>query len=244
MKYKLIGFALSTFLALAAVAVIPESGGQEQQSPSKPQRRVFNETHFPIAVFSAPEPADPAERAKRRVRSQKYDKSSWSVNPEALSDSVVRVDSVDPNAPAFPIKEAKAILVGTVTEARAYLSNDKTGVYSSFRVLVDEVLQNSSRSPLTYGSVIEAEREGGRVKFPSGKLHLYMIAEQYMPHIGGRYVLFLTDGDDGPVFQILTGYELREGTVYPLDDLRHSQAYEKMSEVNFLNELKARLVRP
>lgn len=244
MNYKMFGLILPVLLAVLAVTLIPPLSGQEKRASFKPQRRVFNEHHFPIADFEAAEPTDPNERSKRRLTGQKYDKSSWRVNPEALSDSTVRVHAVDRNLPAFPFKRANVVVIGTITQAHAYLSNDKSGVYSVFNVRVEEVLHNSSAVSLTQGGVVEAEREGGRVRFPSGKLHLYMLSEQGMPYVAGRYLLFLTDGDNGSAFHILTGYELREGLVYPLDELPNSRAYEKMEEEKFLNELKTKIPPP
>jgi hypothetical protein len=154
----------------------------------------------------------------------------------------VRVDSIDFSSPAFPIKEAQAVIVGTVSDAKAYLSNDKTGVYSVFSVLIEEVLKHSGK--LTVGSAIEAEREGGRVKFPSGRTHLYMISEQDMPRVGGRYVLFLSETNTENVFEIITGYEIRADSVSPLDELPQTRAYENAMPANFLNELKTKLARP
>jgi len=241
MKRQVFGLVLPILLTVFAVTLIPSLDGQERRSRVPPQRKAFDENRFPIADFTAPEPSDEHERSKRRVRGRKYDKSSWSVNPEALSDSTVRVDSIDRKLPAFPLGQAKAVVIGITTDAHAYLSNDKSGVYSVFDVRIDEVLLNGSGLPLKNGTIIEAEREGGRVRFPSGKLHLYMISEQGMPHVAGRYVLFLTDGDNGSAFHILTGYELREGLVYPLDDLPNSRVYEKINEEEFLINLKRKI---
>lgn len=211
---------------------------------TKSQRRVFDENRFPLADFSAPEPTDPTERSKRRARGQKYDKSDWAVNPNSVSDSTVRVDSVDLTLPAFPIHQSTAIVIGRITEGRACLSNDKTGIYSVFTVLVDDVLANSSKASVSRGSSIEGEREGGRVKFPSGRVHLYMTGELNMPAVGGRYLLFLTDGSDDAVFQIVTGYEFRDNVVFPLDQLPNLRAYENVSEQDFLTALRKKIVNP
>ena len=137
-KYNVFGFALVLF-AVTSLFLIPGLRGQEPNA-SKSQRRVFDETRFPLADYSALEPSDPAERSKRQVRGQKYDKSDWGVNPNSVSDSTVRVDSVDLKLSAFPVARSKAIVIGSITEARAYLSNDKTGIYSTFTVSVKDVV--------------------------------------------------------------------------------------------------------
>jgi hypothetical protein len=239
-QYKVLAFTLFLF-AVASLTLIPRLRGQQQSSPPKTQSRHFDETRFPLADFSAPEPADPTERAKRRARGQKYDKSDWAVNPNSVSDSSVRVDSVDLNLPAFPLNRSKAVIIGKVTQARGYLSNDKTGIYSAFSILIDEVIANSSAVSLAQGDSIEAERDGGRVRFPSGRVHLYMTNELNMPAVGGRYVLFLTNGGDDAGFQIVTGYELKEGMVYPLDQLPNLRAYENVNEQEFLTAFRKKI---
>ena len=89
---RILAFVLPA--ALGAIAVIAGLG-QQQNPTTKPQRKAFDEARFPIADFSAGEPTDPIQRTKRRARGQKYDKSDWAVNPDANSDSTVRVDFVD-----------------------------------------------------------------------------------------------------------------------------------------------------
>jgi hypothetical protein len=83
------------------------------------------------------------------------------------------------------------------------------------------------------------ERDGGRVRFPNGRLHMYMIADYDMPKVGLRYVLFLNNDELG--FQIITGYELRDGKVYPLDHLPNPRIYENSDEMDFLSHLRKRI---
>jgi hypothetical protein len=156
-KYKTVFLVLPLVFGLTAF-VVPRQNNQEQttsskSSPSKNRRKIVDTNYFPIAEFSASESSD----SKRRTRGEKRNKSNWNVDPDALSDSTVVVDSVDLHLPAFPTEQASAVVVGTVTDAKAYLSNDKTGVYSAFTVLIDEVLKNPGN--LSVGNLIEAERE-------------------------------------------------------------------------------------
>src|SRR6185295_9911978 len=156
--------------------------------------------------------------AKRQDKGKKYDKSAWRIYPETTSN-MTRVDYVELNLPALPLTESSAVIVGQITDAKAYLSNDKTGVYSAFTVQINEVLKNSSSVPLSSASSIDVERDGGRVRFPGGRILIYTINSQDMPVVGLRYVFFLINPHGQSDFQILTAYELREGKVYPLDDL-------------------------
>lgn len=235
---RILAITLPLVFAIAGIIIIP-GRSQEQKPPRKIQLRKLDEDRFPIADYSAAEPSDPSERSKRERKGKKYDKSEWRIYPEA-SSSMARVDYVNPNLPALPLTESTAIIVGQVTDAKAHLSNDKTGVYSVFTVQVNEVLRNYSKLPLSIASSIEVERDGGRVRFPNGRLLLYVISSYDMPQVGLRYVLFLNTADGQSDFQILTGYELREGKVHPLDNLPKLYHYEDADETTFLSELRSR----
>lgn len=239
-KYRTFVFILPVLFDITALLAVPQP--QEQTSPSQslPQksRRKVDVNHFPVVEFSSPITND----SRRKARGEKRNKSNWNVDPEALSDSTVIVDAVDVQLPAFPTKQSAAVVIGTIADAKAYLSNDKTGVYSTFLVLIEEVLKNPGK--LSPGNSVEAEREGGRVKFPSGRVHLFKISEQDLPRIGGRYVLFLTATDSESVFQILTGYEISGASIYPLDELPQSRAYGNTTATNFVSELRMKLANP
>ena len=242
-RHRILGIAsLLTLLAITAIFIVP-GRSQDQKRQTKTHPRKFDENRFPIADYSHADPSDPKERSKRQEKGKKYDKSAWRIYPETTS-SMARVDYVNPNLPALPLTESSAVIVGQVTDAKAYLSNDKTGVYSAFTVDIDEVLKNSSGVPLSSSSSIEVERDGGRVRFPSGRILLYTINSQDMPVVGLRYVFFLINPHGQSDFQILTAYELREGKVYPLDDLPNLYRFENADELNFLSELRNKIANP
>lgn len=238
-KYKTLLLTLVVVMVLTTLTMI--SSPKAQISPTKPQpakaQRKKEINHFPIANYSEV-PTD----GMRRSRSEKRNKSDWSVHPAGSGDSTVVVDRVDLSLPAFPTEKATAIVLGTVADARSYLSNDKTGVYSSFTIQVEEVLKNPGK--LTIGGVIEGEREGGRVQFPSGRIRLYMIAEQDMPKVGSRYVFFLDAGDNETFFEILTGYEIKDSSILPLDELPQASGYKNSAAPKFLEELRTKLAKP
>lgn len=235
-----------TVCLLVILAGIFGIGGVRKQkpSPTNAQPAAFDENRIPIADFSTPEPSDAVERAKLRARTQKHNKSDWAIIPEGASDTTVKVDFVNPNLPAFPFGQSNAVIVGKIRNARAYLSEDKTGIFSTFEISIEEILKNSSQAPLSIGSLIEGEREGGRVRFPSGRLHLYLIKEQNMPRLNCRYVLFLKGGDSGPIFEIITAYELSGDRVHALDDLVQPRRYEDAEVVTFLSELRSKVSNP
>ena len=237
-RHKILGIV--SLLTLLVIITIP-GRSQEQKPQIKTQRREFDENRFPIADYSAAGPSDLKEQAKRQEKGKKYDKSAWRIYPESTSN-MARVDYVDLNTPALPLTESSAVIVGLVTDAKAYLSNDKTGVYSAITIQIHEILKNSSNISLSKALSIEVERDGGRVRFPSGRVLIYTISSQDMPVVGLRYVFFLTQVQSD--FQILIAYELREGKVYPLDDLPNLYRYENADELSFLRELRNRIANP
>jgi hypothetical protein len=223
--------SLVLLFVIAAISVNPGKTQEQRRNQSRP----IDENRFPIADYASPEPSDPLERSKRQARGKKHDKSDWNIYPNALS-SMARTHALDPKLPALPVVESSAVVVGQITGAKAYLSNDKTGVYSVFTVQVHEVIKNSSQLSLSTGSSIEVERDGGRVRFPNGRTLIYVATN--MPQVGLRHVLFLTNAQSQSDFQILTGYELREGKVHTLDDLPNLYTYENADETTFLNRLR------
>ena len=238
-KYRTFLLVPPLLLGLATLFVVQRLKGQEQTasttSLTKRAKKPVDVTKFPIADFSDTGPTD----AKRKERGKKRDNSKWGVHPDDPSDSNVLVDTVDPNLPGLPVEKAAGVITGVVSDAKAYLSNDKSGVYSSFSVIIEDVLKKPGR--LAAGQTIEIEREGGRVRFPSGRLHLYTVAEQDMPHTGSRYVFFLAKTEDHSVFEVITGYEIRGDGIYSLDDLPHTRSYDGASAAIFLQELRKQL---
>jgi hypothetical protein len=63
-----------------------------------------------------------------------------------------------------------------------------------------------------------------------------------MPQVGRRYVLFLKAHSDAEDFSIITGYEIREGHVFPLDVWPGSDpfaAYEGVEAANFIARIQS-----
>jgi len=238
-KYKTFGLVPPLLFGLVTLFMVQQLRAQEQTgsttSLTKRQKKTIDVTKFPIADFSNTGPTD----AKRKERGKKRDNSNWAVHPNAVSDNTVVVDSVDTNLPGLPVEKAAGVITGVVSDAKAYLSTDKSGVYSSFSVIIDDVLKNPGR--LAVGQTIEIEREGGCVRFPSGRLHLYMVAEQDMPHTGSRYVFFLAKTEEDSVFEVITGYEIRGDGIYSLDELPQTRSYDGTSAATFLEEVRKQL---
>jgi hypothetical protein len=242
-RYKKSFPLLLILLVVAVITAMATLRGQEQAPPlSKEQRKIEFESQFPIADYSAPESADAEERAKRRAKGKKFNNSMMTVTPSDTDQVTTSSEHWAAGLPAIPADQSNAVVIVEVTDARAYLSNDKTGVYSEFNVRVDDVLKNNCSRPLTCGSLTTIERPGGRVRFSSGHIGQYFTAGQGMPRAGRRYLLFLTCKNQDEDFQVLTGYELRGGRIFLLDNPGQGHpisASHGKDELPFLNDVRA-----
>jgi HAMP domain-containing protein len=242
-----LAFALvGAVFAVASVLRVP------RQSNSLAQHERADETVTPIVDFNAPTPADPREKALRRSRSKLYDYAGDPTDAKKFSltegSEPVLLDlpiSDGPKESPIPVQQADAVVIGIIIDARAYLSNDKTNVYSEFTTSLVDVLLNDRSASLYAGAVITTSRRGGTVKLPSGKTLVRGALGRTMPQIGNRYLLFLRKNEEGQTFSIITGYELRNGKVIPLDGLskktpQFSQyaAYENADETTLLNQVR------
>lgn len=139
------------------------------------------------------------------------------------------------NLAPLPFKESDIVITGRVLTANAFLSNDRTNVYSEFSVQIQEVLSNCTNRSL--GTTLDVNREGGSIRFPSGQILYRTTSRQGYPRAGETYVLFLKAspvGDPG----ILTGYRISGGSVMPLDDVPQLKEFSREQD-DFLARLRS-----
>jgi hypothetical protein len=211
--------------------------------------------HIPIVDFENPASADakldPKTRALRTARGERYAKhvKGFILDREIDGGMVLAFRYMQP-LPAFPLGRSAIVAVGAVVDSQAYLSDDKTGIYSEFSIRIEEVLKNDRLGPTFPGSLVVAERVGGRVRFPSGRIILYGNREEGMPRQGRRYVFFLERQDQQ--YSLLTAYELLSDRVYPLDGrnapggkgaLSIGDEYENSDATRFLSELQRAIAK-
>src|SRR6267142_6268361 len=105
-------------IALSAVAGLLTKA---QNETIRKKQAVLDETQYPIVNESAPEPADPHERAKRQAKGQKFHKD---VKVTPIQNFKIRatVYHWPPDFPSLPVVESSAIIGGEVIDAHAYLS--------------------------------------------------------------------------------------------------------------------------
>jgi hypothetical protein len=203
-------------------AELPKGEFQDNQIEMVPDqdRRQLRESRYKGAYSEIKDPADsnPTGPAKETIY--------------VIKDYA---DKIDP----LPASRSAAVVIGTVLSSKAYVSKDRTYVYSDFQVHVDEVLKQDPQMNLVVGGRIVASRGGGTIHFPSGRINDYVNHGEGMPAIGSQYLFFLARPNiiTEPEYQVVIGgaYELRNGMVHPLDDfsleLDNASAQEVMSKV-------------
>lgn len=231
----LIMFSICGVLLLSALNTQSQ---YEKQKPSQPlQAKDVDTSSFPVVDYLATPLPHGEQRAKHEARGRKY-KRKHSPKLE-YTDSIHVVNHSLPNLSALPVDKSSLIIVGEVADAKAYLSEDKTTVYSEFNVTVESVLKNDSTQELQPRSSLVVERYGGKVRLPSGKIVVASIDYEGMPRVRGKYLFFLTNQQD-ETFPIVTGYELRNGQVFPLDETLPNHpihAYKGRDAATLLSDL-------
>ena len=235
-RINLVSVALT--MAFSATFVGLSQVPRQKQQPSTPAPDF---SRFPIVDFTFPGSVNPELKAAREAKGRKYGMKGVSPISEQ-SDKIFSAVDWERHLTALPIEQSSAVVIGTVIGAAAHLSPDKTAIYSEFQINPDTVVRNDAANEVRVGLPLIVERTGGRVRLPSGKIVVSWVRNQNMPETGKRYLLFLTHSfqsrDDAPKdFNILTGYELRNGLVFPLDDIHPFTTYRGTAESAFLNDL-------
>ncbi|MFN2455570.1 MAG: hypothetical protein ABR577_15275 [Pyrinomonadaceae bacterium] len=257
--HKIAILAIFAALAITVATAVAALHSQNQGSSSPARQQEANiEDSLPIADYETIAPSDSDERVKRHEKNKKYNKSRFNVSTFLTGkQGVVFNDWEEGLDSALPTVQSTAIIIGEVADTKAYVSEDRTGVYSEFTIQINEILKNDSNLPLAVGGSFEAERQGGRVRAPFGHTVCFFVAGQGVPRVRQKYVFFLgrnprEEVNINPPIQrdmsrnILTAYELRGGQVFPLDSAggRDFKIYAGMAETTFLTGLRKTITSP
>lgn len=226
------------------ITVAAELTKEKQLSKDTPgglvgyRTQTIDPDQFPTVDFDAPEPANTAQREKRAAKGNRYHKPlPLTSNPNFRSAISVHHWPVDFSP--LPVQDSNAVVIGEVRAAEAYLSTDKTDVYSEFTISVIRYLKGANGS--TTQSSIVITRPGGGVRFRDGSVQLHYDTGLGMPRPGRIYVFFLKNSDQD--FDLLTAYELRDRRVKPLDSgTPNFSQYDNEDEAFFLKQISQKIV--
>ncbi len=169
--------------------------------------------HFPTVVCCAR--TDSEDEVRDNI-GKLYEQKISLIEDRTSSGNLMTTFSHWNNAlPAFPIARSNLIIQGKVTDARAYLTRDRTNVYSEFSIQVGLIHKNDPIITTYVGDTVVATRRGGRVRFSSGRTVSYVVHGQDMPRKNDEYIFFLEYKENQ--FTILTAYKLVNRKIHPLD---------------------------
>lgn len=231
----------------------PKSFGQQTESPLLKKLR---EKPDPIAEYNSSEPTDPRERVLRQRKNAKFGSKRLRPNQAgqfALNENssvFLYSSSFQRPRPAFPISPNMLIVVGKIIDAKAFLNDDKSGVYSEFALNIEDVLKQVPSLTFERNNVVILTRPGGKVRLPSGKILYRGNYGIEMPEVGKRYLMFLADDRETGSFDLHTAYELQGGRIIPLDGMLNNEImggyseqykYLGMDENSFINMVRAKI---
>ena len=206
-------------------------------------RKSSKHSDFPVkGEFQGNQIESAPDDYRRQVR-EKYNRGIYPeiTDPgDQIEDSTVVTYQSVGKADPFPVSLSAAVVIGTVLSGRAFVSKDRTYVYSDYQVRVDKVLKQDPAANLTVGGQLLVSKMGGTIHFPSGHVRNYLVLGYGMPAVGSQYLVFLKKLD--PVlseYEMLwdAAYELKDGRVYSLDDVGTTE-FDGVDAVAFLNKVQ------
>ncbi len=246
MKSNRIIWGLVALVVLTTLAIsfgTMSSHSQRDNSKKQDDTGFTDLSKYAIVDYDAPEPENAAEREERRLKNKRYDKQDLVYKNPHPDTGGVGVEDEIPPPPIIPAAESDLIVIGEIVNANAYLSNDKSGIYTEFTIRVEETLKNDVSNKVAQGDSITADRMGGFVRYPNGQKVRYMNGGDDLPRVGSKYVLFLTSDKQSPNYKILNGQELKDDGVIPLDLERRFDEFKGMSKQNFIEAVRNKIAQ-
>ena len=192
----------SKWLFLVLMFVVPLQGygqnSQPQETHAEKQARLDKQYHdkqaAKLKVLQQDESQGPLTDYDAAVGGKKRDRKP---ETEGGWGRVIAEDNLLlESAPNFhyseqpiPLALSDTVVIGTVESAMAHLSASKTNIYSDFQFRIERVLEGHVAS----GETIDVVRDGGRIRFPSGKIVVQTREKQTLPVVGKQYLLFLQE---------------------------------------------------
>lgn len=225
-------------IPVVAVTALATYSSKQQGKTDLAQQQLNFSSQFPIADYDASPPSLLDQLKQRQARGQRYDGLGYvSPHSEVTTDSSHWANGI----PGLPVSMSDLVVAGLIMDSNAFLSNDKGAVYSEFKTQIEETLFTRKNEQSSLKDEITISRQGGRVRFSSGKTSLFYTGGQGMPRVSNRYVLFLKNLK-GKDFEIITGYLLKDSHVVPLDHPGSGHPFTKydgLDEASFFIQIRA-----
>src|SRR6185437_402773 len=195
-----IGTILAAILLLGSLVILSGRGQSNKQSLTKPNAKLakqIDDEATPVVDLQNPDTSDRVDKDNRRIKNARHDNEGddktrptiFNVNG-AVGEPERRAGYSD-----IPVATSDLIVEAVVSESHAFLSNDKTGIYSEFTLLISKPAKLNRGLGLNLNDRFVGERFGGKIKYPSSQIARWRIAEEGIPIIGKRYLFFLAKVD-------------------------------------------------
>ena len=241
---------LLTLVIIAAMAVFVLLANRQEQAASQSRQRLEqerlkadiekvrrNKAALPQADYDAPEPQDLAVRQLRKARGRRYPGGSTSFEDMPRDITEIAGVSREPFEPrGLPMEQSDLAVVGTIADAKGYVTENKSAAYSEYSINITEVIKGMAS---LIGSQVTAERPGAKVILPSGRTILVWDAYRGTPEVNHRYVLFLKYSPEGKDYVITMAYDLRNGRVMSIDRLSQCAFFDGNEEAAFLDLVRS-----
>ena len=236
-------------LAIGAILTLPPQGELRKLLPK-------HSALPPVARFNELQaPQDPQEQKRRESRDRLshnvytgkviLDPGTREENDQAETVALTFIDGVTilkpgehPDPPGLPIS-GSIIVIGRVTSGTAYVNEERTGIFSEYKVEISEVLKPDLDGPISARDQITTWRPGGSLQFPAGHIRHFVVGGQGFPEAGVQYVLFLRRPDEKVKdYAISSAFSIKDKVVSPLDDRQDQTQFDGMRLIDFLDKLR------
>jgi hypothetical protein len=237
---------LLAFAVMSSAIIVMAGGVQWAKSPnSNPldqERKKRNLKDEALTVIdAAPDEVDAEKKAARTKKNERFNKSKRASLLEETKDGEYSGTLLETEPAALPVT-SDLIVVGSIQRRQPYLSDNITIVYTELTVQIEDILKDNPSSPIDPYHHLVIDREGGAIRMPNGRIFRYLVAHLGIPEVGKRYVLFLqreTEGD----YKLVSGYELTDKTIIPLEDFGDRNSLLDLTEAQFLTVLKEKIAQ-
>jgi hypothetical protein len=179
-----------------------------------------------------------AQSDERKAKSGEFDGMGLDLEDKGRSVKIAEPSHWWLQVPALPFEQADLVIIGTPESASAHVSNNKKGIYSEFAVILQQVISARASTPVP--STIQVDRPGGRIRYRSGTVITANI--RALPQTGRTYVFFLRKHAKGGNYSIITGYDVTDSSVKPLDSEPPFEIYENENTNDFLQKVRERAI--
>jgi hypothetical protein len=237
------------FVCMVVPCIVFAFSGQTQK-PANDRETALKPSHhsgLPVVGELVRHPEPPEDHAGRQLKEQWYRQSTSPrevkdpgqlVNGEMETINLRFIDTVEVGQSTEPRGlpvSLSAVVIGSILSGECFVDEVRTTVYTDYKLKIVQVLKDSTAT-LSVGGQVVASRPEGAVHFPSGHTTNYLIQGMGLPQIGSEYILFLLPIPNLPEYEIATGYELKNGRVYSLDDENGSA--NNMDQTTFIKQVQ------